>query len=114
MSAATGDAAAGAAFAKKRCGVCHNLDSAKKKVGPGLQGVFNRKAGSMDGFKYGSGLSGANWNWDEAHLRIWLSQKTRDAARQLSGNPSASTRMSFKGASGVDLDNLIAFLKGNQ
>ena len=46
-------AASTAAFAQKgnaakgkevfdQCGVCHNADSAEKKIGPGLKGLFKR------------------------------------------------------------------------
>ncbi len=27
----------------QQCGVCHNADSAEKKMGPGLKGLFKRK-----------------------------------------------------------------------
>ncbi|PJA32837.1 MAG: hypothetical protein CO187_02955, partial [Zetaproteobacteria bacterium CG_4_9_14_3_um_filter_53_7] len=109
----TGDPVAGAKFASSKCRMCHNLDTTANKTGPGLKGIFNRKAGGADGFSYGNTLSVASWKWSEANLRVWLGQPTKDAVRQVSGDSGASTRMNFNGASGADLDNLIAFLKGN-
>jgi cytochrome c len=40
----------------KRCAACHNVDSDKNKIGPHLVGIVDRKAGSIDGFKYSSSL----------------------------------------------------------
>ena len=37
----------------KQCVACHSLDNSLKiKVGPPLWGIVNRKAASIDGFKY--------------------------------------------------------------
>ncbi|ATX79313.1 Cytochrome c2 [Mariprofundus aestuarium] len=111
---ARGDPAAGKAVAMKKCATCHNVTSTDKKFGPGLKGVFNRKAGTMDGFKYSDTLSSGNWKWDKANLNTWLSQNTSDAVKQVSGKPDARTKMKFKGITGADLDNLISFLRRNQ
>ncbi|MFQ5345050.1 MAG: immunoglobulin-like domain-containing protein, partial [Mariprofundus sp.] len=108
-----GDPEAGRQVAMKKCKTCHNLDSAKNKFGPGLKGIFNQKAGRVAGYKYSSTLGVGSWKWDKASLRVWLSQRSRDAVKQLSGDPDAFTKMKFKGVSGSDLDNLITFLKGN-
>jgi len=111
---ARGNPVAGKVLAMKKCATCHNVTSTDKKFGPGLKGVYGRKAGTMDGFRYGNTLSGSNWNWDKANLKIWLSQNTSDAVKQVSGDSDARTKMKFKGVSGADLDNLISFLKRNQ
>jgi len=108
-----GDPDAGRQLAMKKCKTCHNLDSTKNKFGPGLKGIFNQRAGRVAGFRYGSTLGVGGWKWDKANLRVWLSQSSRDAVRQLSGDSDALTKMKFKGVSGADLDNLIVFLKGN-
>ena len=54
MSLAPMTAQAGAAWGK--CKACHNFTE-KKKVGPGLKGVMNRKAGAMEGMKYSKALA---------------------------------------------------------
>jgi cytochrome c len=40
---AAGDAAAGEELFDSKCGVCHNVDSKDKKIGPGLAGVKDGK-----------------------------------------------------------------------
>ncbi|MGH6962142.1 MAG: c-type cytochrome, partial [Dongiaceae bacterium] len=48
---AGGDAAKGEkVFAK--CKVCHTLEAGKNRVGPSLAGLFGRKSGTVEGFKY--------------------------------------------------------------
>ncbi|ATX82288.1 Cytochrome c2 [Mariprofundus ferrinatatus] len=109
-----GDAAAGEALAMKKCASCHNITSTKKKFGPGLKGVYGRKAGSMDDFNYSSWLGAGKWSWDKENLKIWLGENTKEAVKKVSGNPDARTKMNFRGLSGDDLDNIIAFLKRNR
>ena len=41
-AAGKGDAAAGKAVFEQNCTVCHNADSAEKKMGPGLKGLFKK------------------------------------------------------------------------
>lgn len=49
---AEGDASKGEAlFKKKRCAMCHVIDKAKHKIGPTLNGVIGRTAGTATGFK---------------------------------------------------------------
>jgi mono/diheme cytochrome c family protein len=38
-----GDAAKGKAAFEDNCAVCHNADSAEKKTGPGLKGLFKKE-----------------------------------------------------------------------
>jgi cytochrome c len=40
---ASGDVAAGKDIFEAKCAVCHNADSAEKKIGPGLKGVKDGK-----------------------------------------------------------------------
>ncbi len=37
-----GDVAKGKAVFEDNCGVCHNADSAERKMGPGLKGLFKK------------------------------------------------------------------------
>jgi cytochrome c len=43
VAKAGGDAAAGKDLFEGKCSVCHNADSAEKKIGPGLKGVKDGK-----------------------------------------------------------------------
>jgi cytochrome c len=52
---AEGDPAAGEQIFRK-CAACHNVKEAKNKVGPHLVGLWGRKAGTLEGFKYSDGM----------------------------------------------------------
>ncbi len=41
--AASGDATKGKDVFESNCSVCHNADSAEKKMGPGLKGLFKKE-----------------------------------------------------------------------
>jgi cytochrome c len=65
-SAAAQDAANGEKLFK-RCAACHVVNAPTNRVGPSLQGVFGRTAGSVEGFKYSEamkakGQEGLVWN----------------------------------------------------
>jgi cytochrome c len=53
-----GDAAAGATVFKK-CAVCHIADTDKNKVGPSLNHLFGRKAGTHPNFAYSPAMKAA-------------------------------------------------------
>lgn len=92
-SAPMGDAAKGKTLARK-CATCHYFD-ARGKVGPGLGGVFNRVAGSVEGFNYKFADAiepGKAWRWDASHLAAWVCNSA-DAVRNFTGNESARTKM---------------------
>jgi cytochrome c len=97
------DAAAGEkAFVK--CKVCHQVgEGARNLVGPELNGLIGRKAGSVEGYSYSEANKNSGVTWDEATLREYLK------------NPKAKmpgTKMIFAGLNKDDeIDNLIAYLK---
>ena len=98
-----GDAAAGEkVFA--RCKICHQIgEGAKNAVGPELDGVVGRKAGTVDGYSYSAANKDSGIVWSEDKLREYLK------------NPRAmvpGTKMIFPGlTSEKDIDNVIAYLK---
>lgn len=100
-----GDATVGATVFKK-CAICHIVDTDKNKVGPSLNGLFGRKAGTHPDFAYSAGMKAAGDGglvWDETTLRDYLH------------NPKVKvngTKMSFAGLKDdQDISNLIAYLK---
>lgn len=71
---AEGDVAKGEKVFKK-CKACHAADKEKNKVGPHLVGIIGRQAASVDGYKYGKGITEAAEKigvWDEAKLMEYL------------------------------------------
>ena len=102
-AASAQDAAAGENVFKK-CHVCHNIgEGAKNMVGPELNGVVGRKAGTLEGYNFSDANKNSGLTWDEATLTIYLK------------NPKAEvpgTKMSFPGLTNEDdIKNVIAFLK---
>jgi cytochrome c len=97
------DAAAGEkVFAK--CKICHQIgEGAKNMVGPVLNGVVGRKAGSYPDYHYSDANKNSGITWDEATLKEYL----RDPKAKVPG-----TKMVFPGLkSDDDIANVIAYLK---
>jgi cytochrome c2 len=83
------------------CAACHS--DKPDAVGPSLRGVFGRKAGSLDDFRYSRAMTRANLVWDEANLRDYI----KDPQAMVKGN-----RMPFGGLSDPDdIDDVISYLK---
>jgi cytochrome c len=102
-AAAAQDAAAGEkVFAK--CKICHQIgEGAKNTVGPVLNGVVDRHAGTYEGYRYSDANKNSGITWDEATLKEYL----RDPKAKVPG-----TKMVFPGLkSDDDIANVIAYLK---
>ena len=96
------DAAAGEkAFAV--CKACHQIgDSAKNAVGPVLNGLIGRKAGSVDGYNYSDANKKSGLTWDEATFTDYI----KDPKAKIPG-----TKMTFAGIkSETEAANLWAYL----
>ncbi|MBA8881438.1 c-type cytochrome [Phyllobacterium myrsinacearum] len=100
-----GDVTAGATVFKK-CMVCHVADTDKNKVGPSLNGLLGRTAGTHPGFSYSPAMKAAGAGgliWDTATLRDYL----HDPKAKVPG-----TKMAFPGLKDdTDISNLEAYLK---
>jgi cytochrome c len=94
------DATRGKAVFEKRCTGCHALEADHK--GPRLAGVYGRKAGSVAGFAYSSGLKNSGLTWNDATLEKWLT----DPDAMVPDN-----NMSFSVPKAEERRDLIAFLK---
>ncbi|WP_280773300.1 cytochrome c family protein [Rhizobium sp. SG_E_25_P2] len=66
------DAAGGQKLFQQRCGACHQIASTRNGVGPHLQGVIGRAAGSVEGFRYSTAMQGSGITWDAAKLDTFL------------------------------------------
>ncbi|RUS59638.1 cytochrome C [Pseudorhodobacter sp. E13] len=102
-----GDAAKGADIFGKECKQCHMVGpDAKNRIGPSLNGIYGRRAGSMDGFKYSKsmarmGADGLDWTIERLDAYI--------------ENPKAlvsGTRMNYRGLTDpTQRHDLMAFLR---
>lgn len=105
-AAQEGNAEEGAEVFKK-CRACHDVGpDAKNKVGPLLNGIIGRKAGTIDGFAYSDANKEAGSKglvWTEEQLFKYLE------------NPLAfmpKTKMAFAGLRDAqDRKDLVAYLK---
>lgn len=98
-----GDAAKGKRVFN-RCKACHNLtSSARTRLGPNLDELFGRKAGSAENYKYSKAMSDADILWTEETINEWLTKPNAF----LPGN-----KMAFAGIrKEQDRKDLIAFLR---
>ena len=98
----------------KKCSACHKVgDNAKNAVGPVLNGVVGRAAGSFDGYKYGTGLLAANEKgliWTEDKIFGWIGDP-RAWIREYLGDDKAKAKMTFKLKKEQDRHDVIAYLK---
>lgn len=62
--------AKGAQSWERRCAGCHSLD--KNRIGPKHRGVYGRKAGAVEDFKYSKALRTLNVVWTDKTLDPWL------------------------------------------
>ena len=97
------DAAAGEkTFAQ--CRACHQIgENAKNAVGPVLNGLFGRKAGSVEGYSYSPANKNSGITWDEATFREYI----KDPKAKIPG-----TKMIYAGLKDEQrINDLIAYLK---
>ena len=88
----------------KQCVACHSLDNSLKiKVGPPLWGIVNRKAASIDSFKYSDALIDYKKAWSREELFKFL-EKPKDYIK--------GTKMIYKGLKkSSDRADLISYLE---
>jgi len=90
----------------KKCSACHQVGSgAQNKVGPVLNGIMGRAAGTIEGFGYSKALmdrAAEGLIWSDAEMRAFL----ENPRKHLKG-----TRMSFAGLrKDSELDAIAAYL----
>jgi cytochrome c len=87
-----------------KCKACHQIgEGAKGAVGPVLNGIIGRPAGTYPGYSYSDANKGSGITWDAATLKDYL----KDPRAKIPG-----TKMIFPGLpKDEDIDNVIAYLK---
>ena len=85
------------------CKACHKVgEGAKNGVGPALNGVVGRAAGSAEGYKYSDAMASSGITWDEANLAEYL----KNPKQKVAGN-----KMMFPGVKDdTKIADIIAFL----
>lgn len=103
-SAHAADVASGQSIFNTRCASCHHVGpSARAAFGPQLNGVFGRKAGGTDDFRYSDAMKASTVVWDDATLRAFLQAPTKVVP---------GTKMRFWGMSNAQqIDDLLAYLR---
>ena len=96
------DVAAGKSSFNK-CLVCHAIgEGAKNKIGPELNGLDGRKAGTVEGFSYSDANKNSGITWNEAEFKNYI----KDPKAKIPG-----TKMIFAGIKNEkEVNDLWAFI----
>ncbi|PIW26736.1 MAG: MFS transporter [Rhodospirillales bacterium CG15_BIG_FIL_POST_REV_8_21_14_020_66_15] len=98
----------------RKCASCHDIDSARNKVGPSLKGVLGRTAGAVDGFKYSKAFQAANGmglKWTDRTLKAFVADP-KSFVKDRIGGDKGRTRMAFAGLrKEQEVEDLLAYIK---
>ncbi len=85
----------------KACLACHN--DKPGATGPSLKGVYGRKAGALEDFRYSAAMKRTDLVWDEPNLKEYIT----NPQAKVKGN-----RMPFSGLQNPsDIDDVVAYLE---
>jgi cytochrome c len=85
----------------KACSACHATDLTNR-LGPGLEGIVGRKAGTAPGFRYSNAIKNSGIVWDDK----WLNAYLESPQKAVPGN-----KMPYAGLKdATDRADLIAYL----
>ena len=85
---------------KKKCKACHSLT--KKKVGPPLGDIWDKKAGSQKGYRYSKAMKRSKVIWTDETLDLFLA----NPKKYIKG-----TKMKIKGLKPNHRSAVIEYLK---
>ena len=104
VGAAWGQDLAAGESSFKKCLPCHSVgEDAKNKVGPVLNGLDERKSGTIEGYNYTDANKNSGITWNEAQFKEYI----QDPRAKIKG-----TKMVFAGIkSETEIANLWAYLK---
>lgn len=88
----------------KKCTICHSVgEGATHKIGPELNGLDGRKAGTAENFTYSEANKNSGITWNEASFKEYI----KDPAAKVPG-----TKMIFAGIKNEkEIDDLWTYLK---
>ena len=99
LAAQAQSAARGKTLFESRCTACHSLDA--NRVGPALQTVVGRKAGTAKDYDYSPALADATHRWSRQMLLAWLTNPEDVVPGQ---------RMGFQVEEAADREDIVAYL----
>jgi cytochrome c len=96
------DQAAGE-LAFKQCNICHQVgENARNEVGPVLNGIIGKKAGTTPDYEYSPAFKNVNLVWDDGSLKEYI----KDPKSMVPG-----TKMAFPGLKDErKIADLVAYL----
>jgi cytochrome c len=97
---AEGDAVRGSQLFR-RCSACHSAEG-QPGIGPALNGVFGRQAGTLEGYRYSRAMADSNVIWTHETLDAYL---TRPAGM------IRGTSMALNVSRPGDRSDIIAYLR---
>ncbi|MFQ5757714.1 MAG: c-type cytochrome [Acidiferrobacterales bacterium] len=88
----------------RQCMACHSIEAGRHLTGPSLANIWNRRAGTAQGFfRYSKALKDSNITWSAKTLDAWLK------------NPNAFVPGNYMGFAGIEnpqaREDLIAYLE---
>jgi cytochrome c len=88
----------------KKCSICHSIgEGATNKIGPELNGLDGRKAGTVAGFDYSDANKKSGITWNEASFKEYI----KDPKAKI-----PDTKMVFAGIKNdKEVDDLWAYLE---
>lgn len=84
------------------CGACHNLMGSFHKIGPSLEGIVGRKAGTAEGYQYSKAMKQSGITWTPEQLTLFIRNPTKVVP---------GTKMAFGEISEADTRDLVEYLK---
>lgn len=92
-----------------RCGGCHEAGANKPvattenpTLGPSLQGLFGRQAGTLAGFGFSDAMRAAGFTWDDATLIAFMTSPKKVVPK---------TKMAFNGLKRPgEAESIVAYL----
>jgi cytochrome c len=87
-----------------QCRTCHQIgETAKNGVGPQLNGLFGRKAGTVEGYSYSAAYKSLDKVWSPENFTVYIKDPR---------GVTPGTKMVYPGLKDeAQIGNLIAFLK---
>ena len=97
-----GDAAAQQAF-NNSCRTCHSVKEGDNRLGPNLNKIVGRKAGSLPNYNYSSSMKEAGFDWDQDKLTRFMVKPDE----VVSGNKMQP----YGGVSADEAGKIVAYLQ---